>query len=59
MIYSTQLREAIGWKRGFVTDDNVRRALAQLVDGGYVIETRAGLELTSTGDTYIYGDIAG
>ena len=43
MIYLTQLSEAIGWKRGFVTDDNVRRALAQLVDGGYLTETRAGL----------------
>jgi len=55
MIYMAQLGEAIGWKRGFVSEDNVRRALAQLFDGGYLIETRAGVELTFKGETYIYG----
>jgi hypothetical protein len=58
MIYMLQLGEAVGWKRRSVTDDNVRRALAQLFDGGYLIETRAGAELTPKGETYIYGDRA-
>ena len=59
MIYMAQLGEATSWQRGFVNDNNVRRALAELFDGGYLIETRGGLELTSEGETYIYGGLAG
>jgi hypothetical protein len=56
-IQLTDLGEAIGWKRGIVNDNDVRRALGELVDGGYLIEATAALELTPKGETYVYGDV--
>jgi hypothetical protein len=59
VIDRADLGQAISSKRGPGEDDNVRRALAELITDGCLVETRAALELTPKGEAYIYGEEVG
>jgi hypothetical protein len=48
-IHFTDFGEAIVWEDGFVDNKRTRDALTQLIEGGYVVELMAGLELTQKG----------
>lgn len=48
--------EAIVWEDGFVRDETVRRALAELFESDYLTELSLGFELTDKGERYIYAD---
>jgi hypothetical protein len=58
IIQLADLRQATGRKREPANDD-VRRALSELIMNGYLVETRAAVELTPKGDAYIYGEEVG
>jgi hypothetical protein len=54
MIHPADFGDAIVWEAGFVRDEPVRHALAELFDSGYLIEYQAAFELTKAGEQYIY-----
>jgi hypothetical protein len=53
-IHPADFGDAIAWEAGFVRDEPVRRALAELFKSGYLVEYEAAFELTSAGEQYIY-----
>lgn len=48
-VHATDFGSALVWKDGFVRDESVRQALQFLIDGEYVLQMNAGLELTAKG----------
>jgi hypothetical protein len=56
LLHPADFGDAIIWEAGFVRDEPVRRALAELLQNGYLIEHQAAIELTKTGEQYIYAD---
>jgi hypothetical protein len=55
MIHPAEFGDAIVWEAGFVRDEPVRRALAELFGESYLVEHNAALELTEKGSTHLYG----
>jgi hypothetical protein len=55
-IHPADFGDAIVWEAGFVRDEPVRRALAELFENGYLVEYSAAFELTKTGEQYITAD---
>lgn len=55
-IHPADFGDVIVWEAGFVRDEPVRQALAELFENGYLVEYGAAFELTSTGEQYIYAD---
>lgn len=54
LIHPAEFGDAIVWEAGFVRDEPVRQALADLFETGYLVEYAAAFELTELGDQYIY-----
>jgi hypothetical protein len=57
-IHPADFGDAIVWEAGFVRDEPVRHALAELFENGYLVEYLAAFELTKTGERYIYAEEA-
>ena len=57
-IHPADFGDAIAWEGGFVRDEPVRRALAELFENGYLVEYEAAFELTKPGERYTYADEA-
>jgi hypothetical protein len=55
-IHPADFGDAIVWEAGFVRDEPVRRALAELFENGYLVECSAAFELAKTGEQYITAD---
>jgi hypothetical protein len=53
-IHPADFDDAIVWKDGFIRDESVRQALAELFERRYLIEHAAALELTTKGEQHIY-----
>lgn len=53
-IHPADFGDAIVWERGFVRHEPVRQALAELFEGGYLIEYEAAFELTDKGEQRIH-----
>lgn len=56
LIHPADFGDAIVWKGGFVRDEPVRCALAELFEDDYLIELEAAYELTKAGEQYLYAD---
>lgn len=54
-IHPADFGEAIVWDRGFVRDEPVRQALAELFEAGYLIEFMNAFELTESGERHVFG----
>jgi hypothetical protein len=52
-IHPADFGDAIVWEAGFVRDEPVRHALAELFENGYLVEYSAVFELTKIGEQYI------
>lgn len=57
MIHPTEFGDAVIWEAGFIRDEEVRKAWAEIIAEGYVIEHAAALELTLKGQQFLYGDV--
>lgn len=55
-IHFTDFGDAIVWESGSVRDEAVRDALRKLIEGEFVIEMHAGLELTQKGSDWLNSD---
>jgi len=53
-IHPADFGDAVIWEAGFVRDEPVRLALAELFRNGYLIECPAAFELTEAGEQFIY-----
>jgi hypothetical protein len=54
VIHPADFGNAVIWESGFVRDEAVRQALAELFGGGYLVEHEAAFELTDKGEQHIY-----
>lgn len=54
LIHFTDFGDAIVWEDAAVKDPATAAALQELIDGKYVVEHNAGLELTTRGEKYAY-----
>ena len=54
VIHPAEFGDAIVWENGYIRDEPVRIALGRLLDGGYLLEHNAALELTERGELYLY-----
>jgi hypothetical protein len=55
-IHPADFGDAIVWEAGFVRDEPVRHALAELFENGHLVEYSAAFELTKRGEQYIYAN---
>ncbi len=53
-LHTADFGDAIVWEGGFVRDESVRQALAQLLEDGYLIEHASAFELTPKGEQHVY-----
>lgn len=57
MIHPANFGDAVVWEAGFIRDEEVRQAWAEIISKGYVREHNAALELTLKGQQFLYGDV--
>ncbi|WP_433966792.1 hypothetical protein [Tunturiibacter gelidiferens] len=54
MIHPADFGDSIIWEAGFIRDEEVRQAWADITSKGYVTEHNAALELTKKGEQFLY-----
>jgi len=55
-IHPADFGDAIIWEAGFIRDEEVRQAWADLTNNDYVYEADAALVLTERGEQFLYGN---